>query len=112
MTRLSEVLTLRRKQLGLTLAQIADLMDVSEATVQRWESGSIKSIRYNKIGKLAEVLQVSPSILMGWEEDSPEELELSEGEKNFILLLRQIPEEHQRVISDMVRAYSDNLNKG
>lgn len=66
MTRLSTILKQRRKELGLTLAQIADAMNVTEATVQRWESGNIKNIRYDKIGKLAEVLKVSPALLMGW----------------------------------------------
>lgn len=66
MTQLSTILKQRRKELGLTLAQIADAMNVTEATVQRWESGNIKNIRYDKIGKLAEVLKVSPALLMGW----------------------------------------------
>ena len=70
MSALSEVIKRRRKELGLTLAQIADAMGVAEATVQRWESGNIKSIRQGKIAQLAEVLKVSPASLMGW--DSPE----------------------------------------
>lgn len=68
MSELSSVLKQRRKELGLTLAQIADAMGVAEATVQRWESGNIKSIRHEKISKLAEILMVSPSALMGWEQ--------------------------------------------
>lgn len=70
MSQLSTTLKQRRKELGLTLAQIADAMGVTEATVQRWESGNIKSIRYEKIGKLAEVLKISPAILMGWDDAS------------------------------------------
>lgn len=66
MSALSEVIKRRRKELGLTLAQIADAMGVAEATVQRWESGNIKSIRQGKIAQLAEVLKVSPASLMGW----------------------------------------------
>lgn len=58
MGSLSDVLKKRRKELGLTLAQIADKMGVAEATVQRWESGNIKSVRHDKIAKLAEILQV------------------------------------------------------
>lgn len=67
MTQLSSILKPRRKELGLTLAQIADEMGVAEATVQRWESGNIKTIRHEKIGKLADILKVSPASLMGWE---------------------------------------------
>ena len=71
MGSLSDVLKKRRKELGLTLAQIADKMGVAEATVQRWESGNIKSVRHDKIAKLAEILQVSPASIMGWETDDP-----------------------------------------
>lgn len=71
MENLSTVLKRRRKELGLTLAQIADQMGVAEATVQRWESGNIKSVRYEKIGKLAEILQVNPASFMDWGNNLP-----------------------------------------
>lgn len=71
MDSLSSVLKQRRKELGLTLLQIADSVGVTEATVQRWESGNIKSMRHEKIAKLAEVLKVSPAALMGWEDAKP-----------------------------------------
>lgn len=72
MENLSTVLKKRRKELGLTLAQVAEQMGVAEATVQRWESGNIKSVRYDKIDRLAEVLKVNPASFMGWaSEDSP-----------------------------------------
>lgn len=67
MENLSTVLKRRRKELGLTLLQIAEEMNVSEATVQRWESGSIKMLRHGRITKLAQVLKVPPASLMGWE---------------------------------------------
>ncbi len=68
MGSLAEVLSSRRKELGYTLAEIANKMGVSEATVQRWESGNIKSLRHEKIAKLADVLRVSPGAIMGWED--------------------------------------------
>lgn len=77
MENLSAILKRRRKEMGLTLAQIADGMGVTEATVQRWESGNIKSIRYDKIKRLAEILKVHPASFMGWAEsknDFPENL--------------------------------------
>lgn len=71
MNNLSNVLKRRRKELGLTLLQVTEAMGVSEATVQRWESGSIKSVRYDKIDKLAKVLKVEPAEIMGW--DTPKQ---------------------------------------
>lgn len=67
MESLSTVLKRRRKELGLTLLQIAEEMNVSEATVQRWESGNIKMLRHGRITKLAQILKVPPASLMGWE---------------------------------------------
>lgn len=69
---LSSVLKSKRKDLGLTLNDIAEQMGVSEATVQRWESGNIKSLRHGRITKLAAILNVSPSVLMGWDEGENE----------------------------------------
>lgn len=68
---LSEILKARRKELGLTLLEIAKRVGVSEATVQRWESGEIKTMRHGRIVKLAEVLELSPAQLMGWEDKAP-----------------------------------------
>lgn len=68
---LSEILKARRKELGLTLLEIAKRVGVSEATVQRWESGEIKTMRHGRIVKLAEVLELSLAQLMGWEDKAP-----------------------------------------
>ena len=68
MGNISSVLKAKRKELGLTLAQIAEKIGVTEATVQRWESGNIKSLRHERIAKLADILGVTPSVLMGRDE--------------------------------------------
>lgn len=106
MSRLSIVLKQRRKELGLTLAQIADHMNVAEATVQRWESGNIKSVRYDKLSRLSEILKVQPSELMGWEDNekrSPSAQELTEGEAALLELFRQIPKDRQDYVLEMIR---------
>ena len=59
----------RRIEIGATLEDIAKIVGVSKATVQRWESGNIANIRRDKIVKLAKALNVSPAYLMGWEEE-------------------------------------------
>lgn len=78
MGNLSTVLKQRRKEMGMTLAQIADIMGVAEATVQRWESGNIKTIRHDKIAKLAELLKVSPAVLMGWDAEPSDAISFPE----------------------------------
>ena len=63
-----DILKTDRLKLGLTLDDVARHVGVSGATVSRWESGDIANIRRDKIAKLAEILHVSPSFLMGWED--------------------------------------------
>lgn len=56
----------KRLQKGITLAQIADKLGVTEATAQRYESGSIKNIPYEHMCSYGEILGCSPAYLMGW----------------------------------------------
>ena len=69
MARLNEMIRSRRKELGLTLLQLAEKTGVREATVQRWESGNIKTIKYETMELLAHALNCTPQYLMGWEEE-------------------------------------------
>lgn len=59
----------RRLHLNLTLLDVAERLGVREATVQRYESGEIKNIKHETIGKLAAILECSPSYLMGWQDE-------------------------------------------
>lgn len=70
---ISDVMKKKRLERGLTLKQIADKIGVTEATVQRWESGNIKSLRQGRISQLAEILHTTPAVLMGWDEKPKED---------------------------------------
>lgn len=63
--RFGERLKAYRLQKDYTLKYVADYVGVTEATVQRWESGNIKSIRHTRVEKLAEILGVDLSCLIG-----------------------------------------------
>ncbi len=90
----------RRKELKLTLIEVATRVGVTEATVQRWESGNIKTIRGDKLYKLASTLQVSVEELGYWlsgsekatEEDIvgwDKKLTKSESEEEIAKLIEQ-----------------------
>lgn len=96
-----------RKQLGWTQEELAKRMGYkSKSTINKIELG-INDIPQSKILQFAEVLGTTPAHLMGWDEEeknSPEELELSEGEKMLIDLFRQVPEQQQRLVLQMIAA--------
>jgi len=102
MSSLSHVLRERRRALGLTLAQIAKRMEVSEATVQRWESGNIQSIRHGKIDKLATLLQVSPARLMGW--DNVEEPPKNKISEPTWRILDAVPQDENMITVPIVKS--------
>ncbi len=56
----------RRLAKGMTLLELANKIGVREATVQRYESGAIKNIKYNTLIKIAEALDCKPEYLMSW----------------------------------------------
>jgi len=64
---IKDILYNRRKELDLTMKQVADMVGVSEGTVSRWESGEIANMRRDKIMDYAKALRISPAVIMGWE---------------------------------------------
>ena len=66
---IKDILKNRRTELGLTQLDVANAVGVSEATVSRWESGDIANRKRSRIASLASVLKMSPSIIMGWNEE-------------------------------------------
>lgn len=61
---------LRRKKLGLSAETVAERLNVSPATVYRYERGDIEKLPGDILPILSKVLQTTPAYLMGWEEDA------------------------------------------
>lgn len=68
MVKINELLRERRKELNLTMLELAKKVGVSEGTISRWESGDIANMRQDKIVSLAKALDITPAYLMGWED--------------------------------------------
>ncbi len=55
----------RRKKLGLTLQEVADLVGVTKSTIQRYETGKIETPKLPVIQAIAKALNANPSWLIG-----------------------------------------------
>ena len=103
-----------RQEKGLTLEQVADIVGVGKSTVRKWETGMIANMRRDKIADLAKALGTTPAYLMGWKEEdtkkenSPSELQLTEGEKALIKLLRRVPAAEQPIVIEKILSALDN----
>lgn len=105
MNTLSATIKKRRKELGYTLAQIAEAVGVSEATVQRWESGNIKTVRHENLDRLAEVLRVPPPALMGWNIDGTDAAVVTVNEPYFAPIVGTIPAGYPAVALEDIEGY-------
>ena len=61
----------RRKELGLTMAQVAALCGVGKDVISRWEGGSREPRNTDSLRRYARALQVEPGELVA--EPEPEE---------------------------------------
>ena len=83
MSILNERIKEMRIKKGMTLFEVAEQIGVRDATVQRYESGEIKNIKYDIIVKLAQLFNCTPAFLMGWEN----EIQVSPiNEEDFIMI--------------------------
>lgn len=62
-----ERIKLRRKQLDLSVDDIAKKLGKDRATIYRYESDEIENLPLGILEPLAQILNVSPAYLMGWE---------------------------------------------
>ncbi len=98
-----------RENKGMTLEELGNKVGVGKSTVRKWETGIIANMKRDKIAKIANALDVSPSYLMGWDDnlktgnaDLIPDI-LSDGVLiEHIKKLRQLNKEHQQTIYDNI----------
>lgn len=64
----------RRKQLKLSVDDLAQKLDKNRATIYRYESDEIENMPLTILEPLAKALNVSPAYLMGWEQEGEHKL--------------------------------------
>lgn len=58
-----------REQKGISQTELAEKSKSSKQTIYKYENGIITNIPSDKIELIAKILDVTPSYLMGWEEE-------------------------------------------
>lgn len=101
---IGDIIHARRKELGLTLEQVGEIVGVTKNTVRQWENGNISNMRRDRIAKLAEALKIDPINLIG--EDGTDEVEnsyLRIWGQPLIAAYRNAPEYIQKAICQMLQ---------
>lgn len=98
----NELLKNRRKELGLTMKEVANSVGVSEATVSRWESGNIANMGRDKIALLSKVLKISPSSIAGYDDETDELL------KKLVDVYSQLSDENKHKLVELAELYNQS----
>lgn len=66
-----DVIRILRKNKKMTQGELARLLDVNKSSVQKYESGKVQNLKFEKIKKLCELFEITPFAFIypeNWEE--------------------------------------------
>ncbi|EEC4817419.1 helix-turn-helix domain-containing protein [Salmonella enterica] len=113
---LSDRIAARRKELGLTQQQLADLVKKSSVSVFKWESGQTEP-KGKSLFALSTALRCSPTwLLFGDEEQTPTPVEslptaLDERQQRLLDLFDSLPESEKESYLNELEARVENFNR-
>ena len=92
-----------REQKGISQTELAEKSKSSKQTIYKYENGIITNIPSDKIELIAKILDVTPSYLMGWEEEKKQIIynsleNLPKDEKEVLSLYRELDAEDKAEI--------------
>ena len=115
-SEMCERMQLALRKRNMKQVELSRLSGIDGGTISNYLYGKYKP-KQDKLVKIAEVLDVNPAWLLGYDvpmervKETPDKITLTEGEEMLLELFRQIPEEQQRVFLDMGRVYANSLKK-
>lgn len=101
-----------REARGMSLEDVAKICGTTRQAIYKYENEIVTNIPYDRIMLLAKALNTTPSQLFGWKEDkkiSSDEMQLTEGEKALIKLLRRVPAAEQPIVIEKILSALDDL---
>ena len=98
----------RRKELGLSVEEVALRLGKNRAAIYRYESDYIESLPSPILEPLADVLQTTPAYLMGWEEEQKENAPINDRSA-IIERINSLPDDQFEKFAAKVEGYLDGL---
>lgn len=88
--------------------ELCERTGIDKGAMSSYVSGRYGA-KQDRIYMMAEVLDVNPAWLMGYdvpmerEKETPDNIKLSEGEEMLVELFRRVPVESQQMVLDMIK---------
>lgn len=99
-----ENIKLLREKRGETLEEVAKAIGSSKQTIQRYETGEIKNIPYDKIIALSNHFRVKPGVIMGWEDTEDFTDDMVSEHIDLISKWVRLSPEKQKAVMDIIDA--------
>lgn len=74
---MGERIKYHRDNLGMTQDELGEILGVQKSAIAKYENGKVENIKRSTIQKMAELFDVSPCYLMGFDADIEEERQLA-----------------------------------
>lgn len=65
---MGEIIKMLRLQANMTQEELGEKIGVQKSAVRKYEKGEVENIKRSTIKKMADLFNVSPCYLMGWED--------------------------------------------
>lgn len=95
----------RRKELNISIDELATRLNKNRTTIYRYEKGDIENLPLEALKPLAEILKTSPAYLIGWE-DKPDEDVATVGD-----LIRLIRVQQNMTVEEYAKEIGVNSEK-
>lgn len=100
---IKDIIKQKRIERGYTMKELAQKVGVSEATVSRWESGNLATMKHTKIMLLSNALGISPAMLFASAPEPPAPtIKLTAQEEEHIKKYRQLTADGKLVIDNQI----------
>lgn len=106
-----------RLQKELTLAELGKMVNLSDATLQRYEAGVITNIPLKNIEKISTALRVKPEQLTGWVSNGyyindetkqiAQEMLESPGMRALMDASRKLKPEDAKIVQNLIKSLSE-----
>ena len=108
-------LKLLRERANLTQSQLAQLLDISQQAVNKYETGNSEA-SFEILSNMSKILNAPVEYLINDDIEAEKYIEgdgisLSEEEREFIILLRQLDKSSQNIVIDLCNNLSNAQNK-
>lgn len=102
-----ERLRMLRQNAGYTQGYIAKKLNTTVQAIYKYEMNIVTNIPVDKINLLAEIYEVSPAYIMGWDNEKEFASDFSDLDNEFLQILATMSEQEKEWLLNVIKSVID-----